>query len=82
MQSENSNVNSDLLKLLQRQMALQELKADTESRSSPENRSIANLEGDPNTSQGQQRTKKSMNKPKPNRPVIEAEVDDVEWSIF
>ena len=70
-QAENNKLHSDLLKMMQRQMEFHEssLAAKNEMKS----------EMDLNSDMPQI---KRSNKAKPTRPVIEPEIDDVEWGIF
>ena len=71
VQAENSKLQTELLKMMQRQMEFQEASLNAKE----------GIKSERNFEASFQQTRRS-NKPKPTRPIIEAEIDDVEWDIF
>ena len=74
-QTENNKLHSDLLKLMSRQLEMQEtsLNVAREART--------NITNQANADDSHERRKWS-NKPKPVRPSVDTNIDDIEWGIF
>ena len=81
-QAESSKLNSDLIKMLQQQMAAQETSMSINSQM----RAKREMEMDDShgftSPMDMMKAKKFSNKARPKRPTVEVEIDDVEWGIF
>lgn len=81
-QAATAQMNSELFKMLEKQISVQEasmnMNADIRMLKSEMN---MNGTGDA-TGQGLTTPKKFSNKARPKRPVVEGDIDDVEWGIF
>ena len=81
-QAATAQMNSELFKMLEKQISVQEasmnMNADIRMLKSEMN---MNGTGD-GTGQGLTTPKKFSNKARPKRPVVEGDIDDVEWGIF
>jgi len=78
-QAESSKLNSDLIKMLQQQMAVQETNINAQMKAKAEFNDSHEFNNYP---MDRMTAKKFSNKARPKRPTVEAEIDDVEWGIF
>ena len=76
-QAESNKLNSDLIKMLQQQMTVQEASMNMNA----EIRVNTEL-NDSHYPMDMMKAKKFSNKARPKRPTVEVEIDDVEWGIF
>ena len=72
VQTENNKLHSDLLRLMSKQFEIQETSMNASRDAKPEY----------NHDDPHHEKKKWSNKPKPVRPSVDANIDDIEWGIF
>ena len=80
VQAENSKLNSELMKMLHHQMANQD--ASMQIHAEMASRAELNKSHIVDENSSEMKPKRSSNKARPKRTIVEAEIEDVEWGIF
>jgi hypothetical protein len=73
--ADNTKMQSEMMKMMMKQMELQEASMNAGNHADQKDESS-------HTSSNLTAQNKLPNRPKPSRPVIEMNIDDIEWSIF